>query len=1051
MLMKRYIVFFFLLLEVIGLHAAWQVHLHPGFYCMVADTLCTVESELTLPAPTWNKSIYDGRLIIAGWEDELGQLVGKSGDHIAVTQDMNLYLRYEVPNGPTEQYFYLVQQQSDLYSIYSDSLQVVLINGSYVGSSNTDLAKYSGLAGGAGYYDPGPLSIHERVYDPNGKSDSQTRPFFASTVKGVGYVIKLDLTPCTYHTRDNNALVWHIKEDTTTFTCTTGAWGREDKTAYGKNNSWVQLNKPGGKNDSWISRWVIHCEGLYCKIEWADWTSDNYRYMYMASAGTTYDNHTIKVATGTEKAAKWQVFRLAHRVGFDMGIEMDDYATCVSELYPYERLTLPNITWLNDALRPYITIYGWVDQNGEFVGRPGQTIDVTENMELHLSYSIAKFRVTYDAGELGTCDIDYTESLWPFQLPDVHAQDGYDLLGWFSYFNDKMVGRAGDYYPATTPVLTHDDDLYAVYQPTYRVLTWEKDAVVIEMLHHAHTILTELPTGETTTTLLSDCKVDEGVYRVPVSAEGLQKNMGKKLIIKVEDVAGQALFTSGTTIPVIVSKEYLLSDLDRGQCASMDLWVTDGGVAVADSNFAPYTFRHVVVAGGGKLRVPIKTTLVVDSVTLLSGDVRTKYVFSYPQMVVNGSLQNKSQKVRLNYLLNADQYYSLVLPYDVPFATMRYTDGTLLRAGIDVSAAYYDGAKRATVSSGWLPYNEPILRAGIGYIIAATPQNVTFTDGSHVRRHYSAVTMTMMADLTAGETSVDKETPVHSYPALQDNDAGWNLVGNPYLANYSGAVDGLSENGIGLLVEDAKIGYEWQGNVRYVVIPSNDGRSYRSMLAQDTVLPPFRNFFVQIGEGDALRFVLANRAQQGPARRYGWTNDWDITTGIRLVSMASGEGDALGVLIGDDYSAEYEINADLAKWRNSELNLYALADTNELAFIALNSDLAQSIAIGYDVPQMGHYVISLDKRYSHEGIEAIWLMDANSGRTINLMQQDYEFITNTTRDNSRFVLSVQLQRYLPTGWDGKELLHKIDGKIIQGNQLMIIHNHQLYNAHGMKR
>ena len=228
----------------------------------------------------------------------------------------------------------------------------------------------------------------------------------------------------------------------------------------------------------------------------------------------------------------------------------------------------------------------------------------------------------------------------------------------------------------------------------------------------------------------------------------------------------------------------------------------------------------------------------------------------------------------------------------------------------------------------------------------------------------------------------------------------------PYLANYSDIDDLVTDgtNGIGLLQLTGS-GYIWVGQARYVVLPSDDGQSYEPGDASSTSLPAFKNYFIQIGTGDALTFPLANRAQSAPARM--WETDNEIMAGVQL--EGNGKKDYVGLLLGDDYTQGYEINADLAKWMNGGLNLYAHVGNYDLSVAALNAVEAEAaIPLTVKTAGAGTYTFSLsDKWNKNRGyLTHLYLYDTNSQSHTDLLTDEYTFTAsgNTTMGN-RFYLS----------------------------------------------
>lgn len=564
---------------------------------------------------------------------------------------------------------------------------------------------------------------------------------------------------------------------------------------------------------------------------------------------------------------------------------------------------------------------------------------------------------------------------------------------------------------------------------------------------------------------MAACQTDSCIYTLQVTPGDLSADEGQDLTVTFKDANGAIVSQAVAHIPAIIAgTEDLMTYHDPSICENTDLVVLKGGVAIASASY-PFSFQNVYIQGGGKLVIPNNATLNVKKfIHMRSGSLASPtYQFTYPQMVVNGRLNNASGKVYYECLLNEAQYYNLTLPYDVNIADVTYMNGATLSLNPSGSAsnalwvAYYDGATRATGASGWKDFAGATLKGGIGYTVAATPETVRPTGGRATQRKYSLVRFPMAVDLTGGETKTDRSVSVTSYPSQtgKDNDAGWNLVGNPYLADYGGAVTGLTNsNGIGLLVDDGLGGYVWSGRVRYVVLPNDQGTSYAPLVASASKLPAFKNFFVQIGSGDALGFQFTSRAQNAPARMlYAGNNteeeeDSELMVGIKITRK--GETETVGVLIGENHTDDYEINADLQKWSNpSGYNFYALGNGEQLSFIAVNEASAQNIELGYSVPDFGTITITADEAYDMSQLQSLMLTDIVEHKTVDLLKNKYTYsFGGKSKSDNRFVLSVVRKApSVVTNLD-KAPATKQPTKIFHNNHLYILSGSQVFDACG---
>lgn len=977
----------------------YTVTYNVGYYGVNIPSVTTTD-KIELPAITFVDPSDASKVEFLGWYDEDGNYVGLDGDSIKVYSNLNLKAMFGAINNPAQTYFKRVKTKDDLKS--EKEMNVIFVN-TYSTSTYYAAKSYNqSVTANTSYNVVTPVASY---YPTNGTSTTST---WVSLASGKDeFVLDLSQTTTSYN---NHHFVWKISgADNTLVNGYNGFWSSYATSSKFNYTSYPyiytrQQGYNGGANDQYICRFNIIPSETFANslIEWADWDNSTYRFFY--ANGTS----GFRAGTNTTSYRQFDIYRQAYKVSFDVDEELAAYGSSKAQELAFDSIVLPQFKFTHADYANNVTLLGWVDENGN-VYQPGDKIAVNRNIDFHMSYSIHKYTITFDAGDHGTCTTEKVTSLLPFALPDVECEGGYYFQGWASSINDKIVGKGGAIYPSGANTLTYDDDLYAVYQQSYNVMEWGTNSVMLEFLYGATTAVTRTTNGTSKNNILSNCQVDKGIYRLQVTPGDLTNDEGLELEIIFKDAYGAVVSQAITKIPIIVSTPENITDIhDYSICAQTDLVVVNGGVAKA--GITPYRFNNIRIQAGGKLVVPSGTSLTTDNIYMTAGYVENeRYQFIYPQLVANGSINNSSGKIYYDYWMNEAQYYNLALPYEVNIAEIKYQDGKSLPLNTNLWIAVYNGMTRSTGASGWEDFNGSKLNAGIGYTVAATPQTVRIVGGAAAQRKYAIVRFPMSANLTNGETTTDKSIAVTPYPSQtgKDNDAGWNLVGNPFLANYGGNVDGLSNsNGIGLLVEDGTGGYTWQGKVRYVIMPNDNGTSYLPILATSTMLPAFKNFFIQIGSGDALNFSLVNRAQKAPMYEENVDEENIITTGIVL--SRNEFSDPVGVVIGDNYTSEYEINADLQKWNNTNgFNFYALSSSERLSFIALDNVLAKNIALGYSVPEYGTYYISLDTTYTNTELEAIYLTDTKRNKVTNLLVENYKFsLGQAETNNNRFTLAV---------------------------------------------
>ena len=392
---------------------------------------------------------------------------------------------------------------------------------------------------------------------------------------------------------------------------------------------------------------------------------------------------------------------------------------------------------------------------------------------------------------------------------------------------------------------------------------------------------------------------------------------------------------------------------------------------------------------------------------------------------------------------------------------------------------YYDGAARAAGGTGWKVLEEPAdLVAGRGYTFLGMPKKVDAYDGTddshaNTRQRYGIHRIPMSvaaATVQDGETNSDpgKATPISVNLVSKNNDSGWNLVGNPFMAEVSGLSN--TDIQVGKLVHtdtnpwDGK--WRWDPETvtagqRFVVIPNNDGQSYESELASDVTLPAFKNFFVQIQNTEATSLVIPANTRTdknlAPAR-YMDETEQDIRLAVDLVSEA--RKDKVDLLINDIYSAAFDLNGDFTKMMNgTNFNLYGVYPEDYLSFIAVDKTTAAgSIAIGYQVPAGGEYTLQLsDRAYvMTDAIEALYVTDheVSPEVTTDLLDGPYNFTVNQAEtNNTRFTVSIRLAPQTPTDIgnvpsEGMNADNAKPQKFIYHDKMFILRNGVIYDATG---
>ena len=324
-----------------------------------------------------------------------------------------------------------------------------------------------------------------------------------------------------------------------------------------------------------------------------------------------------------------------------------------------------------------------------------------------------------------------------------------------------------------------------------------------------------------------------------------------------------------------------------------------------------------------------------------------------------------------------------------------------------------------------------MIQKGVGYILGVTPKS-----------GHDYVELRFPMNATAWDKDAERETidvPVMGTKGESDNvpvnDRGWNLVGNPYLTNYSKGHIGETEAGNtgtnaipqGLLTEVIGEGFNYEGTTRYVNVPVDGGYSeYRQVAIGTQPLPPFMSYFIQVEGSDGITSYVqfSNTLDQytpSPVRRRMPEEDNHIVWVPFNVKNSNGELDETTLLVSNRFTDGYDMMDDLIKWRgdyyqySSITTKPVLATRNtsgEMAFNALPDTSASvtGIPVNFFAAYAGDYTFSINGKYGLDEVKEAQLWDATTQQYYNLLANDYTFTTTRGENDNRFILYVRVER-----------------------------------------
>lgn len=552
---------------------------------------------------------------------------------------------------------------------------------------------------------------------------------------------------------------------------------------------------------------------------------------------------------------------------------------------------------------------------------------------------------------------------------------------------------------------TEDDPITytAVFVPSDGCIdAWASDKVIVR------TNQTDL-TGATAAiytnrasqgTGLTVTKVDWGYWSIPAS---LNSYAGQHLRITFTDACDRLIAAIDTVVPYVSATTANISALSIPEGVDIQV-VSDTLTFDATST----TIGALDIYADAKAVVPTGKTLNVNSITMRGDGINNKY----PQLVANGAINNANDSIYYDYTLNYSSFYPLAVPYDVVCADIRTRTGKA--ASYEVQ--WYNGADRACNAPGWTVFNDTARNAtlvpGTGYIMFAVPYKWNRTN----RQSSAVVRFPMEANLTGGE--LEKRTTVSQYgnEGTNASNKNWNLIGNPYLANYKHGDD--ERMMVGSYEADTTANFETQEtgrynykeeNVRYITSGAGGFREYSQTRVEDVTMLAFNSYFIQAATSGDLVFTLSGRRQNAP-RRYAADEQTAEEIEVGIVLRSTQHEDNAGLLYGEAFTDDYELNADLVKMFGDEqgMTVYTLAGNEERAFNALAmSCIGCAVPVGFRNATDGELTFAFDsERYEVDKLDAVMLTDYETGRITNLLEENYHFTTNVSQNDQRFVLSV---------------------------------------------
>ena len=541
--------------------------------------------------------------------------------------------------------------------------------------------------------------------------------------------------------------------------------------------------------------------------------------------------------------------------------------------------------------------------------------------------------------------------------------------------------------------------------------------------------------SETSTTYPRHSTGGYGLYEVVLP--DLTSQYGKLLTLKLT-ISGTPTYAT-TTIPIIVNANASTKTNEPfatlgAATKDYDVVVLDGKTLTTDAIASgACKFQNLYIYPGATLVNAANNNLSVRYLELRGGikgiDHKSDLAQGVPHLKLDKNFSSTAG-ANLDMYVNTAHSYALSVPFDVTLSTVNFANSLNTTTSEPINGTLdaqfmimeYDGAQRASTGKGWkhITSTERVLHAGEGYVLQGKrPKGQPF---AVIRFPFSSISgwATGEGEVTKSAISISAHEGGDKTP---DNDKGWNLIANPYMAtlSYNGADEGWAADfTVGSLVKtdtdpwDGK--YEWTSTTNaYVTMPNEwytEFPQYRANSAQ-AVFEPFKNFFIQATADGSVTFDKSKRAS---APRHLLAQVEKAQPIYADINLTHGEAFAqAGLTVDENATAGYKFGEDQNIFESREaltyLKMYTVADGHYLVGNTLTpAETEELIPVEFYAPNAGEYIFSLDDNSDIDRLEYVILYDAVLGLNTNLLTNDYMVdLEETGLIENRFSIGLRIK------------------------------------------
>lgn len=635
----------------------------------------------------------------------------------------------------------------------------------------------------------------------------------------------------------------------------------------------------------------------------------------------------------------------------------------------------------------------------------------------------AKVVVWHHQGKEPIVEItNYSRIFNKTELPeDLQSDCGKTFIGWTQSPTIDPDSKPVDLIPKNTRYINlpnletiHFYTVFAYEDESGTTYDYATSCYGVQYIHLNDTILIDHQYGDTILAgnfpMMTSDNSNEGWELVNWSTSDMRENNGQ-------------FYNTGDTIVI-------KNDIDLYAQWRWDLINQDGFMPIISKDKVVMLPIDITISGGSTLSLVSSCNEIVIKSLTLKGGLKNATSYAMPGLLIPEAvnlLTNKDPVYNFDLSVNDSCYYPFAVPFPVYVGNVDYADSYLASKSTyrkHFVIKRYDQNKRAlngeNKDENWVIVEDTeFLYPGEGYIITAIPVN-----GEAIIRFP-----------LLNDSEVDMDIPVsYTNSPVSPLHSGWNFVANPYLAKYNGQD-----------IDNAPM---------YACIPTYNFSKYNQVPLSNITLGPEYPFFVQVDcNATTLNFATESRRQAPAAVRSANENNQTLFATFNILRADNQKMDHTGIVLNNDYTTAYEINADLEKMFGSAYttSLYSVNQNLKLAYNAMSHKDAQSsfISMGYRAEKAGQYTIALENPEDLLEYENVLLHDNLTNTTTNLLYTTYTFDTERTQDDGRFTIQFIGRHNTATDIANIYSTNASTSKIIKDNQLYIIRDGQTYNAAGI--